>query len=144
MLEGTVQAPVFHGFARVAEIFGIQGLMLFPQGTADAGEYLVRDAGIPGVTAGAVEEIHLRKEPHTGLFGEGFEKKMLVDFGYLLTIFMALGDDILFGMQHVKNVDTPNLLFRSKDGSIEGVLMPLRVVDDSDLKGKHEIVMVRT
>lgn len=78
------------------------------------------------------------------VFGEGFEKKMLVDFGYLLTIFMALGDDILFGMQHVKNVDTPNLLFRSKDGSIEGVLMPLRVVDDSDLKGKHEIVMVRT
>ena len=78
------------------------------------------------------------------VFGEGFEKKMIVNFGYLLTIVMALGDDILFGMESVKNGDTSKLLFKSKDGSIEGVLMPLRAVGESDLKGKHEIVMART
>lgn len=77
-------------------------------------------------------------------FGEESQKKMLVNFGYLLTIVTALGDDILFGMESVKSGDTPKLLFRSKDGSIEGVLMPLRVVGDFDLKGKHEIVMERT
>lgn len=75
------------------------------------------------------------------VFGEDSEKKMLVNFGYLLTIVMALGNDILFGMETCKISDTPKLLFRSKDWSIEGVLMPLHVSSDFDLKGKHEIVM---
>lgn len=78
------------------------------------------------------------------VFGEGSEKKMLVNFGYLLTIVMALGYDLLFGMESCKNGDKPKLLFRSKDGSVEGVLMPLRVECDFDLRGKHEIVMART
>ena len=78
------------------------------------------------------------------VFGEESKEKMIVNFGYLLTIVMALGADILFGMESCRNGGTPKLLFRSKDGSVEGVLMPLHVVDDFDLKGKHEIVMART
>lgn len=82
--------------------------------------------------------------PVSLVFAGDCQERILVNFGYLLTIVMALGEDILFCVNNKKDLgqDVQRLFFRSADGSVNGVLMPLRV-DGSEHDKKHEISMVR-
>jgi hypothetical protein len=63
---------------------------------------------------------------------------LIVGFGYLYLIRKALGEDVLFSKEIVKGGYVSRLLFKTKDGSVKGVLMPLRTLDDGFEPG-HKI-----
>lgn len=60
-----------------------------------------------------------------------------VAFGYLYLVRKALGTDVLFSKEPVKEGYTPRILIKTVDGSVKGMMMPLRT--DNGFVGKGEI-----
>lgn len=60
-----------------------------------------------------------------------------VAFGYLYLIRKAFGTDVLFSKEVVKEGYIARLLIKTVDGSVKGVMMPLRI--DDRFVGKGEI-----
>jgi hypothetical protein len=78
------------------------------------------------------------------VFGEG-GSRIPVGFGYVYEIMSRIESacgGILFAKQETdgKNGDIRKLLFKSEDGSVTGVLMPLRSLDDEFDNGFEKLV----
>jgi hypothetical protein len=60
-------------------------------------------------------------------------------FGYLYLVRKAFGTDVLFSKEVVKEGYTPRLLIKTVDGSVKGVMMPLRTEDGFVGKGEIDL-----